>query len=168
MRPVSNPNCGLWEGSFSLSFAENVAWIGECSEGLADGLGTLQWQEPFVDAHFEASGLIRKGRLEGPWTERASFGTVKEFQYVDGRAHGPASESLLGGERLEKGQYLNGRKEGLWTVHFTNDDGTSRGTYTGMYVNGLEHGRWVSRDADGRIELIWEYDNGTEVKRIEP
>ena len=120
VRPVSNPNCGLWEGSFSLSFAENVAWIGECSEGLADGLGTLQWQDPIVDAHFEASGLIRKGRLEGPWTERASFGTVKEFQYVDGRAHGPASESLLGGERLEKGQYLNGRKEGLWTVYFTN------------------------------------------------
>ena len=53
-------------------------------------------------------------------------------------------------------------------IRFTNDDGTSRGTYTGMYVNGLEHGRWVSRDADGRIELIWEYDNGREVERIEP
>ena len=168
VRPVSDPNCGLWEGSFSLSFAENVAWIGECSEGLADGFGTLQWQERFPDAHYEASGLIRKGRLEGPWTERASFGMVREFQYVDGRAHGPASESQLGGERLEKGQYLNGRKEGLWTVHFTNDDGTSRGTRTGMYVNGVRHGRWVDRDPDGRIESIREYDKGEEVKRIEP
>ena len=166
MRPVSNPTCGLWDGSFLLGFVENVAWIGECSEGLADGPGTLQWS--FLDSHYEASGLIRKGRLEGLWTERASYGTVSEFHYVDGRAHGPASVSMYGGERSEKGQYLNGKKEGLWTVYFTNDDGTSRGTRTKMYVNGQQHGRWVSRDADGRISLIREYDNGEEVNRIEP
>ena len=37
-----------------------------------------------------------------------------------------------------------------------------------MYVNGRQHGRWVSRNADGSIWLITEYDKGEEVKRIEP
>ena len=170
IRPVSDPTCGLWEGSFLLSLADNVAWIGECSAGFADGPGTLQWQRSFLDrvSYHEASGLIRKGRLEGLWTRRDSYGNVSEFHYVDGRAHGPASESMYGGERVEKGQYRNGYKEGLWTVDFTNDDGTSGGTLTGMYVNGRQHGRWVSRNADGSIWLITEYDEGEEVNRIEP
>ena len=124
-----------------------LAWIGECSERLADGPGTLQWQ--MYGDHFEASGLIRKGRLEGLWTQRSSRGAVTEWHYVDGRAHGPASS--YGGNRFEKGQYRIGRKEGLWTVYFKNDDGPPRGTRTEMYVDGLEHGRSVSRDADGSI-----------------
>ena len=76
-------------------------------------------------SYHEASGLIRKGRLEGLWTWRDSYGNVSEFHYVDGRAHGLASESIFGGETVAKGQYRNGYKEGLWTVDFTNDDGTS-------------------------------------------
>ena len=47
IRLVSDPTCGLWEGSFLLSLADNVAWIGECSAGFADGPGTLQWQRSF-------------------------------------------------------------------------------------------------------------------------
>ena len=168
VRPASDPNCGFWYGSLRIWSAEHVAWLGECSEGFADGRGTIQWLSGLDnDVHFEASGLIREGRLEGAWTERASLGSIREFTYVDGRAHGPATEIIFGDD-IGKGRYLNGKKQGLWTITFRNDDGTVRATRTELYANGSQHGRAISRDADGNIRRIEVYEEGELVERTEP
>jgi len=52
-------------------------------------------------------------------------------------------------------QMINGKREGLWEIHYP--DGTSS---KGLYCNGLEEGWWESYMADGKVRGRSHYVNG--------
>ena len=66
-------NCQFWHDDRSPSL--EAAWSGECSDGLAEGGGTLTWDVCFWDngacmpVAIEQSGRFLNGRRQGRWIE---------------------------------------------------------------------------------------------------
>ncbi len=109
---VSNqPGCHLWNPS--LHAGATVTWIGECSDGYAQGTGTTHWRYDgglqtgdgsFLDGkqhgtwvvHYAdgdvPQGLFVSGQLTGIWTSWFSNGNVKESPYVNDERNGRAIE----------------------------------------------------------------------------
>ena len=133
---ISNhPGCYLWNPGPREGFSVN--WSGECSEGLAEGLGEVGWQ--WSDSSSIDSGLLQGGQREG-------------FHVI----------SWSSGDRSE-GSYMNGERHGTWTLFHPEgrDDNVVR--QVGPYVNGERHGTWTGYDPSGNVVGTLRFENGRQV-----
>ena len=140
--PATGPKCaGMSEGaecwhelanqpgcySFNPSYAPSmtVTWSGTCTDGIAVGRGTLEFEHPGGLAG-EGTGTLVWGKLDGHWVWRLSNGTVFEVQFVDNKRHGHGVWRFASGQ-VEEGPYVDGKKHGRWVVRPA--DGRSYETY---------------------------------------
>ena len=123
MEVESQPECYVW--NLSLQTDESATWSGACSEGWAQGTGTLTWTwvRDSEQQTSESTGRLQDGRQQGDWVERFANGNVSEGPYVEGQLHGD------------------------WVLRYANGN-----VETGSYVEGERHGDWVLRYADGNVE----------------
>ena len=139
-KELSNqPGCYVWN-PFRYGMDWTTTWTGECSDGLAQGTGTLT-----TDSRYKAvsTGLLRDGKKHGHWVTRWESGVfegaVWEGPYVDGNRHGRWIASDRHG-KVWKGSYVEDKKQGHWVL--TGPNGERR---EGPYVDGKQHGHWVER-----------------------
>ena len=137
----SHPGCYVFMVELSWTPELTTTWSAGCTDGLANGGGTLTWTFG-GDAPADTTGLLRGGKPVGYWVQtRAGF--VFEGPYVDARRHGRwvvrHPNGAVGG-----GQYVEGKQHGYWLI-ITKGGGVREG----QYVEGEMQGRWVLRKADG-------------------
>ena len=87
MELADRPGCYLWNGAPQDD--ETVTWSGECSNGLAQGVGRTTWYQNH-DVSQTVETRLEDGRNSG-WTVVRDFGDdagETEGCYVDGERHG--------------------------------------------------------------------------------
>ena len=113
MELADRPGCYLWNAAPQDD--ETVTWSGECSNGLAQGLGRTTWyQNHEVSQTWEARSV--DGRADG-WAVGRGFGDdafQTEGCYVNGERHGRWTQRLT--ESLSSGRYWE------WTFSFSADE----------------------------------------------
>ena len=177
MELTGQAGCYVWNGSCTTD--ETVTWTGGCSEGRAQGEGTLKWVWEDGEKTSESTGSLTDGKTaSGSFAMRTETSgrplcgrqdarpvglallgrNVQEGPYVDGKMHGQWVFRLADGG-VQEGPYVDGKKHGQWVLRLA--DG---GVQEGPYVDGKKHGQWVLRWADGRVEHLT-YEDGEEVRR---
>ena len=145
---ADRPGCHVWDTYLHLD--QTVTWSGSCSDGLADGQGTLVWTRS--GKSHEQTGAITQGKREGESTVRYSDGNVHEGPYVDGERDGRWVIRLASGTVYE-GPYMDGKPNGQWVIRFA-----SGAISEGSYVDRKRHGQWVTRFPDGaHLEQEWHH-----------
>ena len=151
MELTNHPQCYVWNNF--LPTDGTLTWTGECSGGLAQGMGTLTWFWVGGSKGREETGLVQDGKRHGRWVWRDDVGNVGEGSYVDGKRHGrwvwhPAHPAI---GKVSEGSYVDGKAHGRWVIPYTGG-----GVMEGSYVDGERHGRWINRKADGSVsERTW-------------
>ena len=180
MEVTGQAGCYVWNGN--LMTDETVTWTGGCSEGRAQGEGTLKWVWEDGEKTSESTGSLTDGkRHHGQWVIRDADGDVQEGPYVDGKMHGQWVLRYAEGD-VQEGPYVDGKRHGQWVIRDADGDvgegpyvdGKMHGQWVirdadgdvgeGPYVDGKPHGQWVSRWADGRVEFVT-FEDGEEVRR---
>jgi hypothetical protein len=106
-----------------------VSWSGRCSNGFAEGEGTLTWNNGDVQ-----QGTLRAGRLEGVLTEHWSNGNRYEGEVHASLLTGKGKYYWANGDWYE-GDFKDGHRDGVGTQYF----GCS-GRYQGDFHNGMMDG----------------------------
>ena len=141
MELESHPRCYVWTSR--LIPAATVTWSAGCTDGLAQGTGTLTWK--WANGEYEVSGILRAGKQHGHWVLRDANGTVAEGPYEDGEKTGRWIERFANGN-LGEGPYVNGMAHGRWVFRLAN------GRVQELpYVDGKKHGRWIERYLNGQV-----------------
>lgn len=133
MEVRNQPGCFIWADTDWPE--QEFQWFGKCSEGLAQGEGTLVTRirldlSLFALSFFESEqqGMVVEGRRQGDWSARSLFGKREERSYVLGFRHG------------------------LWKIRHRN--GTTEEV---PYQLGRHSGFPILRDADGeQVPFSWE------------
>ena len=164
------PECYFWNPDFRKD--ETMTWSGACSDGLAEGEGTLIVTHVYNDTEYttEEIGHFQNGRKHGQWVVRLSEGRVKKENYMNGILHGRYFFEWPKEGVMEEGSYANGKKHGQWIerrsngsvteINYMNDiwhgryffESKTGSMVEGSYVNGKKHGQWIENSADGRMK----------------
>jgi hypothetical protein len=96
--------CRVWSASPAAN--ETIQWTGACSQGFAQGRGTLQW---FIDGRpaWRDEGDFRDGKLAGAGTRTEPDGTRYEGFWRGSQPHGAGRYLTPNGDILE-GFWRNG------------------------------------------------------------
>ena len=165
------PGCRFWGESLSARRA-TVSWTGTCSDGVAQGAGTLtslplgrkkklwradkkrlypQWSIAVVKGLFRWAGNIQyppyvNGQWHGTVVGRYADGDVRKLPYVNGEKHGTEVGRSADGTGAVEVPWVNGEKHGTEVRRCC--DGY---VWETPYVNGEIHGTVVVRDPDGDV-----------------
>jgi len=99
--------------------------------------------------------------LQRLWYNNGQLQLVQEMQ--NGRLHGGFENYDRDGKLLQRGQYEKTSKIGQWT-EFSRDDGCCY--LTGNYVGGRKNGIWTAKDAYGNILFRLSFTAGRRGGRI--
>ena len=135
MALANQPECYFWNPY--LRKDQTMTWTGACSDGLAEGEGTLithEYNSANSEHTTERIGHFQNGRKQGQWVVRASYGRVMKETYMHGILHGRYFLEFPKDERREEGSYVNGKKHGRWIYRYYRDEPVQEVTY----VNGEE------------------------------
>ena len=158
MALTNQPECYVWNPD--LGKDETWIWTGACSDGLAEGEGTLTYNYPFFSDTtiiFEETGHLQNGRKHGQWVEREQRTEegnsqpdplewlVSEGSYVLGIKHGQWIERDWRGDWMHEGSYVNGKKHGQWVTE-------GPWVVKNTYANGVYHGSHFTRWSDGSTQ----------------
>ena len=156
MELANHPRCYLWNPGLALG--ASATWGTECTEGLAQGVGTITWTYEGDKVQFE-NGLLSGGQRSSRWIvlgAEDSSGTALFYAagpYVDGRQYGRWVLRFPDGQ-TEQGPYVSGKRQGQWVLRFA-----SGAIEEGPFVDGARHGRWAIRDSNGNT-CVAEYVRG--------
>jgi hypothetical protein len=133
--------------------ADGIAWTGTCSEGLADGAGTLTFtnQGKLVEAITATinKGVVRDGQVRIKWADGSSYAG----NAVASRMDGAGVLTTATGDRFE-GQWTAGHLTGQGSALWANGD-----RYDGSWRDGKASGHGVQIWSDGRrYEGEWQND----------
>ena len=160
----NQPGCYIWQHSLLESSA--TTWSGACTDGLAEGTGTITGG--FGERSYTATGQLQRGIPYGQWVKRDADGSVSEGPFVDGKRHGRWVKRNPDGY-VQEGPFVNDKQHGHWVIRlsgsFVNEgpyvDGKPHGhwvtrysdgsVYEGPFVDGKQHGQWVTRLSDGDV-----------------
>ena len=144
MEVKGQAGCYVWNENLATN--ATVTWTGGCSEGRAQGEGTLKWVWEDGEKTSESTGSLTDGKAHGQWVSRKADGDGWEGPYVDGKKHGPWVWRYSDG-LVQEGPYVDGKMHGQWV--FRDADGD---VWEGPFVDGKMHGQWVIREADGDVQ----------------
>ena len=152
MALINHSQCYVWNDN--LREGEIMAWSGECSDGFAQGRGTLKTVAIFHGTLYtdkgEEMGYLRDGKRHGHWIEMPLDEIVRQGLYVDGKKHGEWIYRYYWyfyKFNDEKGPYVNGKRHGHWVQQMRR---FMHIVFEGPYVDGEKHGKWVERSPEGR------------------
>ena len=173
-RLANHDGCCFWVPASDRD--TTLSWTGQCSGGLAQGPGMLQWWEDpsrVAAPSLHDRGSFRDGKKHGHWVEDYFDGmhaARSEGPYTHGKKHGQWSHDF-GGMLILEGPYENDQKHGRWvererSTGFVSERnfvlGQRQGRWRfrgrdgyraeGLYVDDKRHGHWVTRHHDGRVE----------------
>ena len=96
----------------------------------------------------------RRGQKVGMWTEEDSHGGVMTGEYLEGRRHGVWRHYFVDGSVRSEGTYDKGIVDGAWTWYRSTGGLLQRGGF----LMGEKHGLWERWDAAGNpIDSgVWE------------
>ncbi len=89
---------------------ETVTWSGSCTDGFADGQGTMQWydnNQPGV----RYEGTVVHGALSGQGKLTLPDSTTYEGGWLDGKQYGTGTLTTVEGARYQ-GEWKNGQPDG--------------------------------------------------------
>ena len=142
---VDSPQCAIWEESH-IPF-RSATWSGSCDFGRAHGEGTLSWTDDGAEG--SSNGQFQNGKKQGSWFERLPNGNIETGPYVDGVRNGPWTLTTADGSdndgRVIQGRYVNGKRDGSWQISWP--DGQ---TLHNTYASGIQSGPSVRRFPNGR------------------
>lgn len=149
-----------------------------------DGKPTGDWRWYYESGNTLREESFIRGLPEGMMIEYSDSGSViTKGLFTEGLKEGPWF--LIDGDEKEEGEYRNGEKEGLWKVYYT---GSGKVVAQGVYITGLENGKfsyyhyngrlreegnyimgvkdgtWRRYDTEGVLLSVFQYENGLEVK----
>ena len=136
------PGCYIWNQHREPG--STATWTGECTGGLAQGMGTLVWV--WDGGRQTNTGRLRDGRRIGNWVLRPADGSVQEGPMVDGAPNGYWILRFADGG-VEEGPLVDGERNGRWVLRSAEGQ-----VEEGPFVNGDRNGSWVIRFADGTVE----------------
>lgn len=121
---VNQPGCFVWNPRKAKD--EAALWSGACTNGLAEGAGSMTWS--FIDGDGNPSsqvgnGEMRDGKIQGRWTLRFADGAVEEGPFVNGKRTGRWIRRSADGTVAEA-TFVDGTRNGAWTVR-SSDSGSS-------------------------------------------
>jgi hypothetical protein len=81
----------------------------------------------------------------------------------DGRYYEQGSYTPYNGwvSGTERGQFVDGKEEGVWEFHYRSGQLFSMGAF----INGQNHGTWKHYDPDGRVYKVDTWDFGRLIRR---
>ncbi len=85
MELANQPGCYVWDEYYDPG-ADAPTWTGECSDGLASGMGTVTWR--FDERTVRVTGPVRKGKHHGCSRVSTPDDYDEEGTYVDGQRQG--------------------------------------------------------------------------------
>ena len=95
-----------------------AAWTGECTDGFAQGTGTLTW---VWDGNRQTTtGRIVDGKASGHAIFRFADGTVSEGPFVAGEQNGHWVIRDANGN-VEEGPFVNGKWHGRWVIRYASE-----------------------------------------------
>lgn len=189
-------NYGKWEYFFERGQ--------KSMEGIINGRDREgEWKTYYESGHLKEVGSYEKNQREGHWKSFFEDGTLKgEIDYSDDhgryveyyqsgkvRAEGPRSGSRSvgywryfseDGTLQSDGEFVDGKKSGVWTSYYTsgkpsakgtisNDEPTGEWTYwfedgktssTGSYEQGKKKGTWSTYSSTGKLLTEIHYAEG--------
>lgn len=83
--------------------------------------------------------------------------------YKNGDLFGPFEQKDSVGVVVDKGNFINGKRDGLWLESYVSKDNENKTYYTflrGSYIDGLETGNWDEFVNEDFIYTKYEYKNG--------
>jgi hypothetical protein len=96
---------------------ETVEFVGNCTNGFADGSGVLSWYRDGVYIG-KNEGVWTNGKLNGKGTLTSSNGDKYVGEYKDGKKDGKGTETYSNGNKYV-GEYRNGTMHGQGTFTFS-------------------------------------------------
>jgi len=96
------------------------------------------------------------GRKTGIWTEADSHGGVMTGEYVEGKRHGVWRHNFVDGSVRSEGTYDAGVVDGDWTWYRSTGGLLQRGGFLGSE----KHGFWERWDANGNLIDQGTWDHG--------
>ena len=139
MELTNHPGCSVWINHYQPD--ETVTWNSECSEGLAQGTGTLTEDWDGDRKTKEKTGSLVDGKAQGRWVYRDQDGTVAEGSYEAGKRHGHWVERLADGT-VQEGSYESGKRQGQWELRFASGN-VSEGPYEAGSVTAIGLSAWL-------------------------
>ena len=156
MEISGRPGCHVWNEGYAVG--ATVTWTGECTGGLAQGMGSLSW---VWDGNEKGgTGQLQAGKLHGRWVIRQANGVVEEGAFVGGEENGPWVIRRPNGV-VEEGPAVDGAQNGHWVIRFPSGQ-----IEEGPLVDGERHGDWVIRFADGGTS-VRRWVNGERGERVD-
>ena len=153
MELTNRPKCFVWNSY--LYTDEVVRWTGECSEGFAQGMGTLTKVWDNDKKTQKEIGYLQDGKKNGHWILHRANNDTEQGPYVDGEKNGHWILHRANND-IEQGPYVDGEKNGHWIFRLANGILTQ-----GLYVDGEKNSHWIIRFADGTVKQ-GPYVNGKE------
>jgi antitoxin component YwqK of YwqJK toxin-antitoxin module len=148
------PNSVIRDGTYEEFYPDGTRQSkGEYNNGDSIGL----WQEWYMSGgdKFEKT-FSEQGKLKGraivwmPSGDTLEFKTFNERGELDGRYTAFWRDN---GEVREQGEYLNGKRHGIWTRWYHN----GQIEYGHEYDRGRSVGRWVDFGVDGHVAVNREF-----------
>ncbi|WP_420347407.1 hypothetical protein [Pelagibius sp.] len=145
---ANDPDCQVWNPMPNSNMKTFVFWDGGCSDGKADGKGTLQWSSHVSGLELldRYDGGIRRGKIHGEGTITTNSGWVTSGYFIDGLLHGHGVSSFPKGVRFE-GNYQSNRRHGLGKLTLPNGD-----TCEAEFSNGSQVG--IGRGVQNGVETV--------------
>ena len=113
--------CAVWDPNPQLE--ETVAWSGSCSNGRAEGFGTVQWSKDAIAIETDA-GEWHDGRMTGKGVQTWPTGRY-EGELADGE---PSGRGVLTLQKLRyEGEFRSSKPNGTGSLTVGNE--TLRGTW---------------------------------------
>lgn len=165
----TNSGCKVWDPEIAPN--ESVKYIGNCKEGLADGVGIAEWSQngkvteiwngSFLNGFVEGWARVKNDEYEhiGLQIHSEWNGSGKKVYSQGAIAEGTFRGNLLNGfgkiiqnnGTIVKGMFVNSRLNGYGEVVFKNG-----GKYEGEFSNGVLNGYGISTQGNGgKYEGYW-------------
>ena len=151
-KALADPSqCAIWEESHIPFPIRPATWSGPCVFGRAHGEGTLSWTDDDGEGS-SGDGQFQNGKKQGLWFERSPNGNTETGPYVDGVRNGQWTLTTADGSdndgRVKQGRYVNGEPDGSWELSWPSGQ-----TLRYTYANGILSGPSVRRFRNGsRVE----------------
>jgi hypothetical protein len=119
-------------------------------------LSSPSWSETYDDL-VQRDGVYYKKFSDVPFTGKVTG--LHKGNYKNGKREGVWTHCYDNGQLLIKSNYENGKKEGVWISYHEN----GQLSHKGNHKNGKKEGEWVEFHDDGQLASKDNYKNGKKI-----
>jgi hypothetical protein len=127
---------------------QSIAWTGDCTDGLAQGRGTLQWFKDGKPGERD-EGEFNGGKQDGRGVRVFTNGARYEGDFKNGKREGYGVEVYAGGGRYE-GRWKDNIFEGHGVAALANGN-----RFEGEFQDGKPNGHGTYKTKDGTVSGNW-------------